>query len=80
MAPAITPQNHPKVSPQVLAGRTFRMMREYHGLTLQEVADRVGIDKSHLSRVETGQRPVGPDLEDRLCTLFAELPAPKKAS
>jgi transcriptional regulator with XRE-family HTH domain len=32
----------------------FRRIREAHGLTLAEVAERVGCTGSHLSRVERG--------------------------
>lgn len=80
MAPATRPQDTPKVSPQILAGRTFRMMREVHGLTQGDLAQMVGISKSHLSRVESGERPAGADLTDRICTAIAQLPGVKAAS
>jgi transcriptional regulator with XRE-family HTH domain len=33
----------------------FRKMRENQGLTLEDVAERMGIDPPHLSRLETGK-------------------------
>lgn len=81
MTTATTPQERPQPSPQVLAGRTLRMMREAHGVSLRDLASRVDISPSHLSRVESGERAAGPDLTDRICAVIAELPAPgKKAS
>ena len=49
------------------------MMRETHQLTQGELAQLVGISKSHLSRVESGERPAGADLIDRICTVFVQL-------
>lgn len=56
------------------------MMRETHGVSLREMAATVGISASHLSRVESGERPATSDLTDRLCAVIANLPAPEKAS
>src|SRR3954467_14717359 len=39
-----------------LVGPRLRRVREQRGVTLTEVADRTGISKSTLSRLETGQR------------------------
>lgn len=39
-----------------LVGPRLRRVREQRGLTLTEAADRTGISKSTLSRLETGQR------------------------
>jgi len=64
----------PQLSPQVLAGRTFRMMREAHRVTGQELAGIVGISPSHLSRVETGTRKASAELSERLCDVIANLP------
>ncbi len=36
--------------------RPLRLWREYRGLTLQTLADRVGISKSYLSQIESGNR------------------------
>lgn len=81
MTPATSPQNSPQVvTPQVLAGRTLRMMRETHGVSLRELAETVGISASHLSRVESGERPATADLTERLCAAIADLPAPEKSA
>lgn len=46
-------------TPAELAGRTFRMMREAHGLPLREVAAAVACSPSTLSRIELGRREAG---------------------
>lgn len=51
------------------------MMRETHGVGLREMAALVGVSASHLSRIESGERPATADLTDRLCSVIAELPA-----
>lgn len=56
------------------------MMREAHRVGLRELAGRVGISPSHLSRVESGERAAGADLTDRICAVIAELPEPSKES
>jgi transcriptional regulator with XRE-family HTH domain len=56
------------------------MMRKTHGLTIQELADRVGVSRGHLSRIESGQRPATPDLTNRICAAIASLPADEVAS
>jgi transcriptional regulator with XRE-family HTH domain len=72
----------PQASPtreQQSAGRTFRMMREVHRLSLRELAALVGVSPSHLSRIESGERAAGPELTLRLCDVIANLPAPPEA-
>ncbi len=36
--------------------RPLRIWRQYRGLTLQALADQVGISKSYLSQIESGNR------------------------
>ena len=55
-------------------------MREAHHVGLRELADRVGISASHLSRVEKGERAASDDLTERICDALAALPAPEQAS
>jgi transcriptional regulator with XRE-family HTH domain len=43
-------------------GRTLREAREQAGLSLSGMARRCGYSRSHLGNVETGVRPVTPDL------------------
>lgn len=78
MAPAEPPQNVPQVSPQKLAGRTLRMMREAHEVGLREMAEKVSISPSHLSRVESGERAAGAELTERICDVIAQLPTPER--
>ncbi len=61
-------------TPEQLAGRTFRMMRETHRLTLRQVAASVGVSHSHLARVESGHRAAGVDLTDDLVNFYATTP------
>jgi transcriptional regulator with XRE-family HTH domain len=70
------PQNESQPPGPVLAGRTLRMIRNTHGTSLRTVAAMVGISASHLSRVESGERPATPDLMNRICEALATLPEP----
>ena len=54
------------------------MMREAHRVTQGDLAELVGISKSHLSRVESGERPAGAKLTERICSVIATLPAPER--
>ena len=56
------------------------MMREAHGLSLREMAAAVEVSASHLSRIESGERPASSGLQDRICTTIAQLPAKSAAS
>jgi transcriptional regulator with XRE-family HTH domain len=58
------------------------MMREAHGLSRRELARWVGIDHSHLARIESGEREAGADLTARICKVIASLPTepPQEAS
>lgn len=53
-------------------GAMLRGMREAVGLTLVELAGRVGATKSTLSRFERGQRTVSPELLARICRAIAD--------
>lgn len=56
------------------------MLREAHHVGVRELADKVGISPSHLSRVESGERAASEDLKQRIIDVIAELPAPEKES
>jgi transcriptional regulator with XRE-family HTH domain len=58
------------LTPGQLAGRTLRMMREAHGLSVREVARNTSTSASHLSRIERGQACGSDDLQDRLCDFY----------
>lgn len=80
MNTATSPQDSVTVAPQVLAGRTLRMMREAHHASLRDVAAAAGVSPSHLSRVESGERPATADLTARLCAVIAELPTARESA
>jgi transcriptional regulator with XRE-family HTH domain len=71
---ATQPQDPLDTSPQVLAGRTYRMLREAHGVSLRSLAAMVDVSPSHLSRVEQGERAAGPSLDRRIVEAIASLP------
>ncbi len=56
-----TPTGAPIASALELVGPRLRKVREQRGVTLTDVADRTGMSKSTLSRLENGQRK--PSLE-----------------
>ena len=72
--PQSDPQPESQPSPSVLAGRTVRMMRKAHGVTLRDMAALVGLSPGHLSRIESGERVAAPDLLNRICDAIATLP------
>ncbi|MFH8616598.1 helix-turn-helix domain-containing protein [Streptomyces sp. NPDC017979] len=47
----------PKQSPRAAFGQRLRALRDEHGWTQDELADRIGCTGSHISAVETGRRP-----------------------
>lgn len=55
-------------------GRTFKMMRESHGVGLRELAVMVGVSPSHLSRIESGERSPSAGLYERIVDAIADLP------
>lgn len=80
MNTATSPQDNVTVAPQVLAGRTLRMMREAHHASLRAVAAAAGVSPSHLSRIESGERPATADVTARLCAAIAELPTARESA
>lgn len=47
-------------------GIVFRGIRIKRGLTQSEVADRLGIDQSDVSKIEKGKRPIGKALAKKI--------------
>jgi transcriptional regulator with XRE-family HTH domain len=43
---------------QVILGRALRALRDHAGLTQDQLAERIGIDLTYVSRVERGKRGV----------------------
>jgi transcriptional regulator with XRE-family HTH domain len=54
----------------VLSPRDLKLLRRASGLSLSDVAGKVGCDASHVSRIERGERPLSPDLELKLLRIF----------
>lgn len=48
----------------------LKLIRRKHGLTLQQVADSVGIDTGNLSRIERGQQVPNKELAEKLAIFF----------
>lgn len=46
------------VRDQVILGRALRVLRDRAGFTQDELAERIGIDLTYVSRVERGKRGV----------------------
>ncbi|WP_439674226.1 helix-turn-helix domain-containing protein [Embleya sp. MST-111070] len=60
----------PHGSPRQMFGREIRVVRNRLGLSLTACASALGYSKAALSRYETGDSPVPPDLPARLDTAF----------
>jgi len=55
-------------------GSNLRLVRLFHGLSLTELGERVGVSKQFLSRVENGAESVAPALETLLVEKLKVLP------
>lgn len=51
----------------ILVGTRLRAIRNDRGMTLKNLAHRTGTDFTHLSKVETGNRPLRLNLVPLLC-------------
>lgn len=60
----------------VLAGVYLRRLRKEAGYTLQEVSAQTGIGEGYLSKLETGQVPIGPK-SAMLLASFYDVPVEK---
>lgn len=64
-----------KRSPELYSGavminRALKAIRQFHGLTQAELADKLGMSKSYLSEIESGKKSVGFDLLEKYSMLF----------
>lgn len=50
-------------SPHITAGLRIREIREERGISQDELAALAGLDRSHLTRLETGVGPKNPGIE-----------------
>lgn len=48
-------------------GLRLRALREAQNLTVRELADRAGLDHSHIVRIESGRYGISIDTLDKLC-------------
>jgi len=62
--------------PSELAGDEIRFLRKYLGEGSEHFAQMLGVDRSHLSRIENGQLPVSRQT-DRLVRMLALVHEPK---
>jgi transcriptional regulator with XRE-family HTH domain len=62
--------NHPRPRQVQLVGRKIRQLRKEHKLTQTELAARIGIQQSDLSRMEKGQYRVSLDTLFRILAEF----------
>lgn len=62
----------PKVTPSAAPrGRTFlREWRLFHKLTQDKVAKQLGIDRSHLSKIERGKEPYNQPFLEALAAVY----------
>lgn len=66
---------------QGAVGAMLRAMREGVGLDQTEVARRLGVSKTTLSRFENGHRVISPDLLSRVARVIAdEITAKRRAA
>ncbi len=54
-----------------VSGADVRAWRTEHGLTQSDVAERLGVKQAHLSRMETGHRPLSRSALLRFARLVA---------
>lgn len=74
MARKITP--HPKPKPKARRRPTFiRAWRKHRELTLENLAERIGVTHASLSRIERGEQPYNQDLLDLLAEELRCAPA-----
>lgn len=51
-------------------GKMVRQERKERGITLAEMADRLGVSSPYLSQMETGAKPVGGKIVDKIVEFF----------
>lgn len=60
---------------EIFLGQNLRLIRLFHKLSLQDLADRVGPSKQYLSKIEAGFAAPTDDLVQRLSVVLDVLPA-----
>lgn len=51
-------------------GKTLKRLRTYRNLTQQQLADKLGVDKSTISCYESGKRTPDFEVEEKIADLF----------
>jgi XRE family transcriptional regulator, master regulator for biofilm formation len=51
-------------------GQRIREYRENKKMSVQELANRIGVSRSYLSRMETGERPIKTDILEKVSTVL----------
>lgn len=62
----------PTVTQASALGAMLRAMRQGVGMSLSDLAERVGAHKATLSRIENGQRVAGAELLSRIAQVIAD--------
>lgn len=55
-------------------GQRIKKMRKLKGITQQELADRLGVTKSYMSRLESGQKKISLDRIESISTVLDIVP------
>ena len=64
----MTSERNPKIDP---LGPTLRALREGAEMSRRSLAKAAGVDHTHLSRVETGERDISPEVLLKVLTALA---------
>lgn len=56
--------------PEISPAMCLRGLRTREGLTQAELAKKLGVKQHHISEMENGKRPVGPEMARRLEEVF----------
>lgn len=56
--------------PQIAPSMCLRGLRTREGLTQAELAEKLGVKQHHISEMENGKRPIGPEMAHRLEEAF----------
>lgn len=58
------------MNPEQLLGRYLRGLRLMHGLTLEELAKRIGISRGYLNQIELGRRKCSIMILSKMASIF----------
>lgn len=52
---------------RIIIGQQIAMLRKKHGLTIRELSELSGINKSNISKIENGKYNISIDIIERIC-------------